>query len=60
MRRAAERLGAVAQSVKLLDRPSLEALEAQHAALQDGLLASLLAREGSFDVHRAVCVTQGC
>jgi hypothetical protein len=50
--RTAERLGVVAQSVKLLDHPSLETLEAEHASLQDdGYLSELLGRLDGFDLY---------
>jgi hypothetical protein len=48
--RTSERLGITAQSVKLLEHPSLEELEAEHASLQNGSLRALLGRVGSFDV----------
>jgi hypothetical protein len=51
VRRIAERLGVVAQSAKLLAKPTLKELEAQHAALQDGCLRAFLLREDSFDIH---------
>jgi hypothetical protein len=51
-RRTAERLGSVAQSLKLLEHPSLEALDAQHAFLQEGDLEDLLGRrDDGFDLY---------
>lgn len=50
VRRISERLGVVTQTVKLLDSPTLEALKAEHAAMQDGCLEELLRRADSFDV----------
>merc|ERR1719199_1490659 len=52
LRRTSERLGVVAQSVKLLDHPSLDALDAEHASLQDdGYLQDLLSRSDGFDLY---------
>merc|ERR1719174_2624635 len=51
--RISERLGVVAQSVKLLDHPSLAALEAQHAALHTSLRL-LLRRADTFDLYLKV------
>lgn len=51
VRRIGERLGVVAQSAKLLEHPTLEALAAEHAALQDGCLREFLRRSDSFDIH---------
>jgi hypothetical protein len=51
VRRTSERLGIVAQSVKLLDHPSLETLDAEHASLQNGLLRDLLNHVESFDFY---------
>jgi hypothetical protein len=48
--RTSERLGVVAQSVKLLENPSLQELEDAHARLQDGSLRKLLSRADGFDV----------
>jgi hypothetical protein len=50
--RTSDRLGVVPQSVKLLDHPSLETLEAEHASLQDdGYLQELLSRLDGFDLY---------
>jgi hypothetical protein len=51
VRRTSERLGIVAQSVKLLDHPSLETLDAEHVSLQNGLLRDLLGNLDSFDLQ---------
>jgi hypothetical protein len=52
LRRTADLLGVVAQSVKLLDHPSLDGLDAEHASLQDdGHLQALLSRADGFDLY---------
>jgi hypothetical protein len=52
VRMTSARLGVVSQSLKLLEHPSIEALEEVHVSLQeDGYLEKLLRRKDSFDLY---------